>query len=194
MDKTPLSRHQRRRLRTREQIKQAGVKLLLEVGYDAISIQHITDEADLGRGTFYLHFKDKEDLVWSIIKDGIDVTDQEAQQHLDQAPPANPEFFGYLNMFRHAEQNKDLYRVMLGSQGSAILTAQVHAYLADELCRDMRTHPIYQDFDIPHDVLSQIVTGATIRLIIWWLENPNTYSARQMAEMLFECIHHRKIQ
>jgi AcrR family transcriptional regulator len=37
--------------------------LILEVGYDSISIQDITDKANLGRATFYLHFKDKDELI-----------------------------------------------------------------------------------------------------------------------------------
>ncbi|MCJ7529956.1 MAG: TetR/AcrR family transcriptional regulator, partial [Anaerolineales bacterium] len=62
MDTLSHTRHERRRLQTRKLLIQTTLQLVLEKGYDAISIQDITERADLGRGTFYLHFKDKEEV------------------------------------------------------------------------------------------------------------------------------------
>ena len=191
-DDQTLTRHQRRRMRTRNQLKSATLELLLEKGYDTITVQHITDRADLGRGTFYIHFKDKEDVVWSIVKEGMDATDREARKQIGEQLPPHPEYYGYLNMFRHANQNRDLYRVMLGGQGSSLLTARVHDYLARDLEQEMQNYEIYQDFEAPQGITAQIVTGAIIRLIIWWLETENDYPPEKMAGMLYETIHHQK--
>ena len=192
MEKSQLTRHQRRRLRTRQQLKDATLELLLEVGYDSISIQNITDRADLGRGTFYIYFKDKEDIVWEIIREGLDAADEEARQRVGDTLPEKPEFYGYLNMFRHADQNRDLYRVMLGSQGSAMLSARVQNYLAEDLEQEILRYGLYPDSPIPQRIVSQVITGATIRLITWWLETPNNYSPEEMAKMLYETLHHQK--
>lgn len=193
MNNAPLTRQQRKRLRTRNQLKEAAMSLLLEMGYEAMTIQHITDRADLGRGTFYLHFKDKSDVVWALIKDGIDAADRNAHQRMGIMEHSNSEHFGYLNMFQHASQNKDLYRVMLGSQGSSMLTSRVQDYMADELKKDMQKIPIYNEFKgVPDKIVAQIVTGAVVRAIIWWLETPNDYSPEEMAAMLYETLHHKK--
>jgi AcrR family transcriptional regulator len=195
MNNAPLTRQQRKRLRTRNQLKEAAMSLLLEMGYETMTIQHITDRADLGRGTFYLHFKDKGDVVWALIKDGIDVADRSAHQRMGIMDYSNSEYFGYMNMFRHASQNKDLYRVMLGSQGSSMLTSRVQDYMADELEKDMQKISIYSEFKgIPDKIVAQIVTGAVVRTIIWWLETPNEYSPDEMAAMLYESLHHKKPQ
>jgi AcrR family transcriptional regulator len=82
MDTPPASRHERRRLRTRKLLIQATLQLVLEKGYDAISIQDITDKADLGRGTFYIHFKDKEEVVWTMFQDLYQEFEQEAHKQL----------------------------------------------------------------------------------------------------------------
>ena len=185
MENKELTRHQRRRLRTRSQLMQAALELLLETGYDNLTVQHITDRADLGRGTFYIHFKDKEDIVWTIIKEGLDEADREAHQKLEQLKPEQPELFGYSNVFRHAEQNRDLYRIMLGSQGSSALTARVNDYLAADLQREMQKFGYPFPKDIPIEITAQAITGAAIRLIIWWLEIPNDYTAEDMARMLY---------
>jgi len=195
MNNAPLTRQQRKRLRTRKQLKDAAMSLLLEMGYEAMTIQHITDRADLGRGTFYLHFKDKGDVVWALIKDGIDTADRNAHQRMGIMDYSNSEYFGYINMFQHANQNKALYRVMLGSQGSSMLTSRVQDYMAGELEQDMQKLPIYREYKgVPDKVVAQIITGAVVRSIIWWLETPNEYSPEEMAAMLYESLHHKKPQ
>lgn len=67
------NRFERRKQRTRAALKQAAVDLILKNGYDAVSVQDITDQADLGRGTLYVHFPGgKEEIVWHIIREGFD--------------------------------------------------------------------------------------------------------------------------
>ena len=85
--------------------------------------------------------------------------------------------------------NKDLYRIMLGSQGSALLTANVQDYLAADLIREMESIPANPNSTVPLEIQAQIITGAVVRLIIWWLENENTYTAEDMANMLFRTLH-----
>jgi len=81
------SRHERRRLQTRKRLIQATHNLLVEEGYDAISIQDITDSADLGRGTFYIHFKDKEDAIWTLFQEMIQEFEREMHGKLDRNMP-----------------------------------------------------------------------------------------------------------
>lgn len=57
------TRADRRTNRTRRLLRNALMAAILEKGYDAITIEDITERADLGRTTFYLHYKDKEDLL-----------------------------------------------------------------------------------------------------------------------------------
>ena len=45
----------------------AGYQLFIEQGVDAVSIQEIAERAGVAKGTFYLYFKDKDDLREQII-------------------------------------------------------------------------------------------------------------------------------
>jgi len=193
MDSETTTRHDRRRLQTRKQIIEAAVQLVLEKGYEGVTIQDITDHADLGRGTFYIHFKDKEEAVWSAIEDGLHATEEDAHRQFPGGIPPQPEFYAYLNIFRHAEQNKDLYKVMLGGKGSAVMTARVQNHLASELRRDLAHLPVhvFLEFRVPVDILAQVITGAVIQLVRWWLETPNKYSTEDMAGLLYTCLHHK---
>ena len=71
MSQTEPSMHEhtldRRGRRTRRQLKEALFALILEKGYDAVTIEDITGRADLGRTTFYLHYRDKEELLLEAI-------------------------------------------------------------------------------------------------------------------------------
>src|SRR6516165_1579746 len=52
----------RRARRTRALLQQAHLELILKKGYDATTIQDICDAADVGRSTFYAHYRSKDDL------------------------------------------------------------------------------------------------------------------------------------
>jgi AcrR family transcriptional regulator len=62
------NRTQRRASRTRVRLLKAALSLFAEVGTDAATIEMITQRADLGKGTFYRHFADKNDIVGALIE------------------------------------------------------------------------------------------------------------------------------
>ncbi len=186
----PLTRHARRRMQTRQRLIQATLQLVLDKGFDAISIQDITDKADLGRGTFYIHFKDKEEVVWTAFEEMYQQLEQKAHSQLDRRTP-QVEYFGLLNIFRHVQENRVLYRVMFGGQGSAALTVRVQDFLANTFLTDIRAapEPPEVNFNIPEEIEAQILTGVISRLIYWWLETPNRYTPEQMAAMTYEVLY-----
>jgi AcrR family transcriptional regulator len=51
--------------RTRRLLLNSLIDLILERGYETITVQDIIDRANVGRSTFYAHFQDKEDLLFS---------------------------------------------------------------------------------------------------------------------------------
>jgi AcrR family transcriptional regulator len=192
MDTPSLTRHERRRLQTRQQLMQATLELVLKKGFASVSIQDITDRADLGRGTFYIHFKDKEEVIWTAFQELFQRLEQEAHAQLDRQMP-QVEYYGLLNIFRHADTHRDLYRVMFGRQGSAVLTGRAQDFLANVFLYDARQAPPPEiDFHLPEVIEAQILTGVITRLLYWWLESPNSYSAEQMAAMTYEALYRKR--
>src|SRR6267378_1760564 len=55
----------RRVQRTRRLLHKALMSLILEKKYESIRVQEILDRADVGRSTFYMHFRDKDELFFS---------------------------------------------------------------------------------------------------------------------------------
>lgn len=65
---TVKTRHQRRVSKNRQKLLEAARGVFAEKGLDLTRIDEITDRADLGKGTFYNHFKSKEELIQVLIK------------------------------------------------------------------------------------------------------------------------------
>jgi AcrR family transcriptional regulator len=61
-DAAQRTRTDRRRVRTRTALLEAGRRLFSEQGVDAVTIQDITDAADVAKGSFYNHFASREEL------------------------------------------------------------------------------------------------------------------------------------
>ena len=56
-------RRARKKATVRSQIISTAIKLFSRHGLDAVTVEHIADVADIGKGTLYNYFKTKEDIV-----------------------------------------------------------------------------------------------------------------------------------
>lgn len=66
------TRGSRRKQRNRERLVAAAEAVLSRKGVDATTIAEITEEADLGFGTFYNHFESKEAIVDEVLSTGLE--------------------------------------------------------------------------------------------------------------------------
>jgi AcrR family transcriptional regulator len=185
-----LNRHERRKLRTRRKLKDATLALVLEKGFDAVTIQDIVDRADLGRGTFYVHYQDLQDILWDIIQDGLEDSMGEGRARSGQEglPPG---YLGYRITFETAARHRDLYRVMLGGKGSALITHRVADYLAAAIQGAIASGQFMDEIPFSPEVTAQYVVGALMRLVIWWLETPNDHTPARMADITYTLVHGR---
>ena len=62
-NKQPMSKQQQKSFETKNRIFLAAKKILQKQGYDALSIKNICEEAGVSNGSFYHHFKTKDDLL-----------------------------------------------------------------------------------------------------------------------------------
>jgi AcrR family transcriptional regulator len=67
--KPKVTRQQRRLSATRLKLLSAARSVFVEKGLDATTIADITERADVGKGTFYYHFKNKDGVVAELIRD-----------------------------------------------------------------------------------------------------------------------------
>ncbi|TCR90932.1 TetR family transcriptional regulator [Rhizobium sp. BK376] len=58
-------RRERKRRQTRERIEQAAMRLFLERGFEATTIEDITEAADVSKRSFFDYFPSKEEVVFA---------------------------------------------------------------------------------------------------------------------------------
>jgi AcrR family transcriptional regulator len=172
----------RRVQRTRKLLRDALLELTLERGYDAVTVQDITDRANLGRATLYLHYRDKEDLLLKSIEETmveLIARLDPPSAHLLPAGTMQP----YIVAFEHAAENSKLYRILLAGHAAAPLALKMRNYIAERFKLRMgMVMPEYKG-PVPMDVVAAFVAGSMLMMLLWWLENDMPYPSEDMARM-----------
>lgn len=170
-------------VRTRQMLREALVACILENGYDATNIQDITDRAGLRRATFYLHYRDKEDLMLALIRDMLDDLMAKMEAQSERAFTPETQTSEDLLTFLHVQEHADLYRAVLSGQGAAEINRGVRDYLAERIREHCtREHPDL-DTSIPIEVVANYLAAVKQHMVIWWLDNGMPYTPQQMAAM-----------
>lgn len=63
---------QKRTLRTRARLLSAGEAIVAEVGYEALRVEEVVRRAEVAKGTFFAHFRDKDALMEILIGARLD--------------------------------------------------------------------------------------------------------------------------
>ena len=159
-----LAKHaiDRRISRSRATLQHALTSLILKKGYEAITVQDICDEANVGRSTFYAHYTSKDDLKRSgfehLRKQLVD------RQREDRAACGDikDRSLGFsLTMFEHARDHIDLYRALVGSRGGTVSLGQIRQILSDLVRNELAATVGKNSADaIPRELVVQYVVGA----------------------------------
>jgi AcrR family transcriptional regulator len=177
----------RRILRTRNHLKTALIELVQEKGYSDISINDITDRANLGKATFYLHFREKDELLSYCINSVLDNLREKLITLRDVEWTSNDPRPIKLS-FEFAEQNAKFIKIMLHDQGGAVFFLQLWKMIADMILSLMKSEVDDSKAQppIPLQFLSNYYAGSILASIEWWVENDMKYPIPEMVEMVMK--------
>ena len=164
----------RRSQRTRHLLGAALVELIREKDYGTITVTDIIERANVGRSTFYVHYRDKDALFVGELDRVIEI--------LSQRIPGQEEipFFPSLGLFRHVGEEFELYKSLLWTPGIDLLIKHLQKSISQRVEQGLQNSG--RKFEIPHPVLASFIAGSFLTLLKWWLENKMIYSAEQMDE------------
>ncbi|MCL6489940.1 TetR/AcrR family transcriptional regulator [Alicyclobacillus mali (ex Roth et al. 2021)] len=166
----------RRVLKSRQAIRQAFVALMKEKDFDHITVQDITDRANVSRKTFYLHFLDKYDLLDRVIEDAIREMDEFGQCvcELDWVPATE-------HCFQYLADRYDFFGTMLTQAGAPYFRRRyVESCMTsfrEEIRKVVGRHPLPEE-----DAILQFVVHAYVGTVEWWLQQGMPHSPRVMAD------------
>lgn len=173
-----IDKNDRRSRRTRQALGDALVELMMEKGYEAISVKDIIGHANVGRSTFYSHYADKEELFVSQLDRLVELLSQHVPQ--DNSDGGNP-FFPSLGLFIHIREQWKLYRILAWGSGVDLLTRHLQKSLSEKI--DERLSAGGQSYEVPLPVMANFLSGSFLSLVTWWLDNKMTYTPERMDEM-----------
>lgn len=165
----------RRSQRTRRLLMDAMVGLMRDKRYDTITVQEITDRADVGRSTFYAHFADKDDLLADGARQmlaGLEAPDGGAAGPPDGGGGPRPDLYPTLALFRHLQGQADMYQVMARGRGLTLFQAALQEELTEVFTARLAARvPPGQVPAVPPPLLAAMVTGMLVTVIRTWLED-----------------------
>ncbi|MCW2653096.1 MAG: hypothetical protein QOE41_1952 [Mycobacterium sp.] len=165
-----MAEEDRRVRRTRKLLGEAFISLVLEQGYDKTTVQDILDRADIGRSTFYVHYRDKEALLTASFDE---MREQLHREINDATPPAGPIDVARpaALIFEHAYHRRRVYRALCGKQGGNVVYRYLHALVSDLLGEQLRPWLAETGSDLPADVAAEFYTAAALGLLTWWIDH-----------------------
>jgi AcrR family transcriptional regulator len=151
----------RRAQRTRQLLIEALTALMSEKRYDAITVQEITDRANVGRSTFYAHFTDKDDLMVQGVRrlvGSLELTEPGPRNTLQPS----------MGLFHHVAAGKDhvMAHGRLLSMFFDALQAELTAMFVERLQPRLPATPTV----VPAPLLAAMVSSMLITAVRTWAE------------------------
>ncbi len=162
----------RRVQRTHRLLSEALIELILERGWDKVSVQDVCERADIGRSTFYTHFADKEDLLVG----GIDGLGQFLRAQARASTGVRPLGFAR-GLIEHADEQRRVFRAVVGKHSGHVVQQRFRQLLLELVREDLAALVSTQ----PRlDAAAHYVAGALFELLIWWLEARHPIKASEL--------------
>jgi AcrR family transcriptional regulator len=196
---TPKRKVDRRTQRTRQVLQQAFKEIVrekgeavtgiwgVEKGLLAMSIQDLTERANVNRGTFYLHFADKYLLAEAVIR-------EQFRQVVTRRLPSSPRWDrrtlhlliqvildSFEQKYCHQHHASTVLAPLLERAMHEELTELLLTWLKQEKCAKTRG-------SVPMEAIADIVSWAIFGAALQWSQQETTMSKEHMANAILQII------
>ncbi|MDQ0655946.1 TetR/AcrR family transcriptional regulator [Paenibacillus sp. W2I17] len=163
-----MSKVDRRILKSQGAIKKAVVELILEKDFDDITMQEISDRANVNRKTIYLHYKDKYDLLDNLIEGHIQAL------RLICYPESETSDETQITWFEYFESNYCFFSAVLAGKGAPFFRSRFLEFVIEDFRQgwefdEARTKGLNED------ILVNFFAPAYVGLVEWWFVNKMPY-------------------
>ncbi|HVS25324.1 MAG TPA: TetR/AcrR family transcriptional regulator [Gammaproteobacteria bacterium] len=159
--------------KTRRQLHEALLSRILEKKYESITVQEILDRAEIGRSTFYAHFRDKDELLASgflSFKESLEAAETATAASTAAAPDRIIE--GSFAVFEHAARYREVHRALTGSRAEVVVRRNLHGVFFDVIGRRVEREMRKQkgrDRGVSPELLTLFLVATQSAVLNWWL-------------------------
>lgn len=180
-------------IKTKKLIKTALSELIQEKGFDHVSITDLTQRANINRGTFYLHYQDKYDLLEKFENEVLDDINTNAENYIKSIKDID--FLGedfsneikpFINkIFTYIKENYIIMKVILGPKSDMRFQNKIKKALNILLTeKGWDNYFDSQNTFVSKNYFISYLVSAHIGVIRQWIDSGMNESAENMAEMI----------
>jgi AcrR family transcriptional regulator len=171
--------------RTRAQLGQALIALILEKSIRDVTVQDVLDRSGVGRSTFYLHFRDKDDLLISQLEMFLEFMSNTLSMQGEKSERVAP----VAEMFAHIGNQNKLYRVLSDSGHIKDFLELAEGYFARGIERRLTESGRLTQI-APRELAarSAALSGSLLSLLRWWLDRGEKESPEQMDKTFHQLV------
>ena len=182
-----------RNAQTQQLIKEAFIHLINEKGFNSLTVSDITREAGVSRGTFYVHYTDKFELLTKIEDELIDNFAAALTANLAE-PLSNhtPEDFSgapykvFNQALGYVNQERETMRALLSSNGHPQFFNRIKELVDHLFTRQLTQNHGRFSSELPIDYTKEIALNSILNIVRHWLDKDEPESPEELAEILMK--------
>jgi AcrR family transcriptional regulator len=166
--------------RTRARLGDALVALIQEKAYGDVTVQEVLDRASVGRSTFYLHFRDKNDLLLSQLETFLEMM----STFLDIGNEQSHRVLPVAEMFAHIGAENKIYRALADAGRLNDFFDLAQGYFARAIEQRLRESRRCSDL-LQHEsgARSYALAASLLALLKWWVDRGAKEAPRSMDDL-----------
>jgi AcrR family transcriptional regulator len=169
--------------RTRAQLGNAFLDLIMEKPINDVTVQDVLDRSGVGRSTFYLHYRDKDDLLISQLEMFCEMMSNALSARKDKSQRVMP----VAELFEHIGNQNMLYRVLSDSGHLKGFFDLAEGYFARGIERRLAESGRLKH--LPARELAAraaALSGSLLSLLRWWLDRGEKETPQQMDKLFHQ--------
>jgi AcrR family transcriptional regulator len=171
--------------RTHERLGSALVQLIQEKPIDDVTVQEVLDRASVGRSTFYLHFRDKNDLLLSQLEKFLEMMSTALSSRKEESRRVVP----VAELFAHIASQRKIYRALADSGRLNDFFDLAQGYFSrgiEQRLRESKRLPKLPQRELA--ARASALAGSLISLLRWWLDRGAKEPSHYMDELFHRIV------
>jgi AcrR family transcriptional regulator len=171
--------------RTHQRLGAALVDLIQEKPINEVTVQEVLDRASVGRSTFYLHFRDKNDLLLSQLEKAL----EGMSTALSVRKEESHRVVAVAEMFEHIGGQNKIYRALADAGRLNDFFELAQGYFARGIERRLRESRRLPNLS-PSEVRARAfaLAGSLLSLLRWWIDRGAKESPAHMDELFHQMV------
>lgn len=175
---------------TKQQVRRAFIEIVNEKGLERLSMSDIARRAGINRGTLYLHYTNKYDLLRGLEDEALDRLAGILFAPLPEGGVSAPGDLvpddAILEALRYVRDEQDFFKVLVSPGGDTEFVERIKEMIGRSIFDEIRQSGLRQasDPDIPDEYVREIVLGGVMAAIRRWLETGAQEPARLIARLI----------